>query len=115
MYKTSFYLILLGFGIFFVSPLLGLFLNLKFEYSYYFDFFNNNYNIKIILISFYQAFLSSFISCIIAIFFSISLFRQKKLFFIKFLISLSGFNFVLPSILVVYAYLGLYGKNGYFN
>ena len=115
MYKTSFYLILLGFGIFLASPLLGLFSNLKFEYSYYFDFFNNNYNIKIILISFYQAFLSSFISCIIAIFFSISLFRQKKLFFIKFLISLSGFNFVLPSILIVYAYLGLYGKNGYFN
>ena len=47
--------------------------------------------------------------------FSLSLFRQKKVFINKIIISLTGYSFVLPSILIVYSVIGIFGTNGILN
>ena len=78
-------------------------------------FFQSKYNLKLIYITFFQAFLSSLISCILALPFSLSLFRRKKVLINKILISLAGYSFVLPSILIVYSVIGIFGINGLLN
>ena len=70
---------------------------------------------RIIYFTLYQAFLSSFICCILAIPFSLALNRHKQLKIVKIIISLCGFSFVIPSILIVYAVIKLFGNNGFFN
>ena len=98
-----------------ILPIIGIISKIEFEISYLLNFFNNKYNIKIIYITFIQAFLSSMFSCIIAIPLSLSLFRQKNTKINRLIISLCGYSFVLPSILVVYSVIGIYGINGPLN
>ena len=88
---------------------------LEFEISYLLNFFNSKYNIKIIYITFLQAFLSAIFSCIIAIPFALSLYRHKNSRIIKLIVSLCGYSFVIPSILIVYSVIGIYGRNGLLN
>ena len=114
LYKL-YYLVLSILCLVLILPIIGIVTKIDFEISYLFNFFNNKYNIRIIYISFLQAFLSAIFSCIIAIPFALSLYRHKNLRIIKFIISLCGYAFVLPSILVVYSVIGIYGINGLLN
>jgi len=82
---------------------------------YLFEFIQSKYNLRLIYITFLQAFLSSLISCVLALPFAISLFRRKKKLINRILISLSGYSFVLPSILIVYSVIGIFGTNGVLN
>ena len=65
--------------------------------------------------SLYQAFLSAFISCLLAIPFTLALNRHKNLKIVKIIISLCGFSFVIPSILIVYAVIKIFGYSGFLN
>ena len=114
LYKL-YYLILSILCLILILPIIGILSKIEFDIFYLLDFFNNKYNIRIIYISFLQAFLSAIFSCIIAIPFSLSLYRHKNLRIIKFIVSLCGYSFVLPSILVVYSVIGIYGINGPLN
>jgi|TARA_B110000438_G_scaffold124429_1_gene121283 thiamine transport system permease protein len=96
-------------------PIIGIISKANFEISYFFSFFENKYNIRLIYITFFQAFLSSILSCILAIPFALSLARHKHLKIVKFIISLCGYAFVLPSILIVYGVIGIFGTNGFLN
>ena len=96
-------------------PLFGIIKKFEFNILYLIDFFQSKYNLKLIYITFFQAFLSSLISCILALPFSLSLFRRKKILINKILISLAGYSFVLPSILIVYSVIGIFGTNGLLN
>ena len=113
--KNSYYFVVGIFFLIIVIPIIGLFNKFDFDLVYFTTFFQSKYNIRIIYVSFIQAFLSSIISCIIAIPFALSLFRQKKNRINKLLISLSGYSFVLPPILIVYSFIGIYGLNGILN
>ena len=88
---------------------------IEFEFSYFLEFFNNSYNIRLIYISVIQAFLSAILSCVIAIPFALSLYRHKELTISKIIISLCGYAFVLPSILIVFSVIGIFGTNGVIN
>ena len=94
---------------------MGIVSKVEFNFLYFMDFFNNYYNIRIIYISFFQSFLSSFFSCLIAIPLSLSLNRQKKFIISKIIISLCGYAFVMPTILIVHSIIGIYGVNGSIN
>jgi len=98
-----------------IFPIIGIISKLEFEISYLLNFFNSKYNIKIIYITFLQAFLSAIFSCIIAIPFALSLYRHKNSRIIKLIVSLCGYSFVIPSILIVYSVIGIYGRNGLLN
>ena len=98
-----------------VLPIVGIITKIDFKIQYLFDFFHNNYNIRLIYISFIQASLSSIISCFIAIPFALSLYRHKNLKVTKIIISLCGYSFVLPSILIVFSVIGIFGTNGIIN
>ena len=114
LYKI--YFLALGFfSLALLLPIIGILSNIEFEFSYFIEFFDNNYNIRLISISFIQAFLSAFISCLIAIPFALCLYRHKELLISKLIISLCGYSFVLPSILIVFSVIGLFGSNGYLN
>ena len=115
MFYKSYYLVLTLLSLILILPIIGLFTKFDFEIEYFIKFFQSKYNIRIIYISLIQAFLSSLFSCLLAIPFSLSLFRQKKSIINKFLISLSGYSFVLPPILVVYSVIGIYGLKGILN
>jgi len=114
LYKL-YYLVLSILCLVLILPIIGIVSKIEFEISYLLNFFNNKYNIRIIYISFLQAFLSAIFSCIIAIPFALSLYRHKNSRIIKFIVSLCGYSFVLPSILVVYSVIGIYGINGLLN
>jgi len=113
--KKLYYLFLLIFVLIVLLPILGILDRFDLDIFYLIEFFQNKYNLRIIYISFIQAFLSSLISCILALPFSLSLFRQKKVFINKIIISLTGYSFVLPSILIVYSVIGIFGTNGILN
>ena len=115
MYKKFYYLTVSLIGFIVVIPILGIVSKFEFEFSNLNNFFNNNYNIKIIYITFIQAFLSAFLSCLISIPFALSLYRHKNNKLIKFIISLCGYSFVLPPILIIYSVIGIYGINGILN
>ena len=115
MYRKFYYLTVSLISFIVIIPVIGIISNFEFEFSNLYFFFNNNYNIKIIYITFIQAFLSAFLSCLIAIPFSLSLYRHRNLKLIKFIISLCGYSFVLPPILIVYSVIGIYGINGALN
>jgi len=114
LYKL-YYLVLIILCLVLILPLIGIISKIEFEISYLLNFFNNKYNIRIIYISFLQAFLSATFSCIIAIPFALSLYRRKNSRIIKFIVSLCGYSFVLPSVLVVYSVIGIYGINAPLN
>ena len=103
--KNNFlYITLSIFCLIILLPFIGIYSKLNFEFNLL-NFIENKYILRIIFFSFYQAFLSAFLSCLIAIPFSLALNRHKNLKIIKFIISISGFSFVIPAILIVYAFI----------
>ena len=110
-----YYLVLGLFGLVLIFPILGIISKIEFDFSYFLKFFNNSYNIRLIYISVIQAFLSAIFSCVIAIPFALSLYRRKELIISKIIISLCGYAFVLPSILIVFSVIGIFGTNGLLN
>ena len=98
-----------------ILPIIGITSKIDFNFIDLKNFFLNSYNIKIIYTTFIQAFLSALISCTIAIPLSLSLYRHRNLLVIKLIISLCGFLFVIPSILIVHSVIGIYGANGVLN
>lgn len=115
MIYKSYYLVLSFLSLLLLLPIIGIISKIEFEISYLFEFFGSKYNTRIIYISFLQAFLSAFFSCFIAVPFSFSLYRNKHLKIVKFVISLCGYSFVIPSILIVHSVIGIYGTNGFLN
>ena len=108
-------LILIFFSLIIILPFIGIFSKLDFNFYSLLNFIKNKYVLRIIFFSFYQAFLSSLICCLLAIPFALALNRHKNLQIVKFIVSISGFSFVIPSILIVYAVIKLFGKNGFYN
>ena len=106
MLNKLYYTFVLFFSLIFILPLLGILSRFDINFLYLIDFFKEKYNLRLIYISFLQAFLSSFLSCILAIPFALSLHRRKKGFINKIIISLAGYSFVLPAILIVYSVIG---------
>ena len=96
-------------------PILGIISKIEFEFSYFIKFFDSSYNVRLIYTSIFQAFLSATLSCAVAIPFSISLYRHKNSIISKIIISLCGYAFVLPSILIVFSVIGIFGINGIIN
>ena len=96
-------------------PFIGIFSKIDYDNNEIINFLKNSYTQRIIFFSFYQAFFSAFISCILAIPFAFALNRHKNLKFIKFIISLCGFSFVIPSILIVFSVIKIFGYNGFLN
>ena len=114
LYK-SYYLVISFLCLILILPIIGIISKIEFDIYYILEFFYNKYNIRIIYITFLQAILSAFFSCLIAIPFSISLYRNKELRIVKFIISLCGYSFVIPTILIVHTVIGIYGSNGFLN
>ena len=114
LYKI-YYLVLGLFSLVLLLPIIGIITKIEFEFSYFIKFFYNSYNIRLIYISVFQAFLSAIISCTIAVPFALSLYRHKRSIISKVIISLCGYAFVLPSILIVFSTIGIFGINGVFN
>ena len=96
-------------------PFLGIFSKISYDFFEIQNFLKNNYTKRIVFFSFYQAFLSAIISCALAIPFALSLNRHKDLKFIKIIVSLCGFSFVIPSILIVFSVIKIFGYNGFLN
>ncbi len=115
MNKNLNYFVLGIFSLFFIIPLIGILTKVEYDFNKITSFFSNSYTHRIVYFSLYQALFSALISCIIAIPFALALNRHKKSKIIKFIISLCGFSFVLPSILIVYAVIKLFGYNGFLN
>ena len=115
MFYKSYFTVLSFFSLILILPIIGILLKVEFDISYFFDFINSKYNIKIIYITFIQAFFSAFFSCLLAIPFSLCLYRNKNLLIVKIIISLCGFSFVMPSILIIHSVIGIYGINGILN
>jgi len=105
----SFFFLILSF------PFLGIFSKINYNLEEIINFLKNSYTQRIIFFSFYQAFLSALISCILSIPFSLALNRHKDLKLIRFIISLCGFSFVIPSILIVFSVIKIFGYNGFLN
>ena len=96
-------------------PFVGIFSKISYDLKLIINFLKNSYTHRIIYFSLYQAFFSSLITCLLAIPFSLALNRHKNLKIIKIIISLCGFSFVIPTILIVYSVIKLFGYNGFFN
>ena len=105
----SFFILILSF------PILGILSKISYDSYEIINFLKNNYTRRIIFFSFYQAFLSALISCLLAIPFALSLNRRKDLMIVKIIISLCGFAFVIPSILIVFSVIKIFGYNGFLN
>ena len=105
----SFFILILSF------PILGILSKISYDFYEIINFLKNNYTRRIIFFSFYQAFLSALISCLLAIPFALSLNRRKDLMIVKIIISLCGFAFVIPSILIVFSVIKIFGYNGFLN
>ena len=109
IFVLSFFILIL------IFPLLGIFSKISYDFDDISNFLKNNYTQRIIFFSFYQAFLSGLISCALAIPFALSLNRHKNLTFVKIIVSLCGFSFVIPSILIVFSVIKIFGYNGFLN
>ena len=94
---------------------MGIFTQVSYNFNYIINFLNNSYTHRIIFFSLYQAVLSSVISCGLAIPLALALNRHKNYILIKGIISLCGFSFVIPSILIVYSVIHIFGYNGLLN
>ena len=115
MYYKYNYSVLFFFGLIILLPFVGIFSKINFDLEVIYNFFQNSYTHRLIYFSLYQAFLSSILSCFLAIPFALALNRHKNLKIIKFIISLCGFCFVIPTILIVFAVIKLFGNNGFYN
>ena len=115
MYNKYNITVLSFFFLILLFPFLGIFSKLNYDIEEVRIFLLNSYTQRIIFFSFYQAFLSAFISCVLAIPFALALNRHKDNKLIRYIISLCGFSFVIPSILVVFSVIKLFGYNGFFN
>ena len=115
MYKKYNIPVLSFFGLILVLPFIGIFSKIDYDLPSIINFLNNTYIHRIIFFSLYQAFLSSIISCAIAIPFALALNRHKNHIVIKAIISICGFSFIIPSILIVYSVIQIYGHNGILN
>ena len=115
MYNKYLILTLSLFCLIIILPFIGIFSKLNFDFYSLLVFINNTYILKIIYFTFYQAFFSAVLSCLIAIPFALALNRHKNLKIIRYLVSICGFSFVIPSILIVYAVIKLFGINGFYN
>jgi thiamine transport system permease protein len=89
------------FGLIILLPFIGIFSKIDFDLDIIYNFFQNSYTHRLIYFSLYQAFLSELLSCFLAIPFALALNRHKNLKIIKFIISLCGFCFVIPTNLIV--------------
>ena len=114
MYNKYLYITLSIFCLIIALPFIGIYSKLTYENNLL-NFIENKYILRIIFFSFYQALLSALFSILIAIPFALALNRHKNLKIIRLIISLSGFSFVIPSILIVYAVIKLFGKRGFYN
>ena len=115
MSHKLYYLVLGLFSLVLIIPIIGIITKIDFQFSYFINFFDRSYNLRLVYISIYQAFLSSILSCFIAIPFALSLYRHKELKISKIIISLCGYSFVLPSILIVFSVIGVFGISGSLN
>ena len=115
MYNKYNYSVLGFFSLILFLPFIGIFNSITYDFESTIEFLKNRYTLRIIYFSLYQAFLSAFISCLFAIPFALALNRHKNLKIVKIIISLCGFSFVIPSILIVYSVIKLFGYNGFFN
>ena len=115
MYYKYNYSVLFFFGLIILLPFIGIFSNISYDLSTIYNFFQNSYTHRLIYFSLYQAFLSAILSCFLAIPFALALNRHKNLKIIKLIISLCGFCFVIPTILIVFAVIKLFGNNGFYN
>ena len=115
MYLKYNFAVLFFFGIIILLPFIGIFSKVNYELNSIYDFIQNSYTHRLIYFSIYQAFFSAILSCFLAIPFALSLNRHKDLKIIKFIISLCGFCFVIPTILIVFAVIKLFGNNGFYN
>ena len=115
MYYKYNYSVLFFFGLIILLPFIGIFSKIDFDLDNIYNFFQNSYTYRLIYFSLYQAFLSALLSCFLAIPFALALNRHKNLKIIKFIISLCGFCFVIPTILIVFAVIKLFGNNGFYN
>ncbi len=115
MYKKYNIIVLSFFFLILLFPFLGIFSKINYDIEEIRNFLKNSYTQRIIFFSFYQAFLSSLISCLLAIPFALALNRHKDLKLIKYIISLCGFSFVIPSILIVFSVIKLFGYNSFLN
>ena len=115
LYYKSNFSVLFFFGLIILLPFIGIFSKVNYDLNLFFNFFQNSYIHRLIYFSVYQAFISAILSCFLAIPFALALNRHKDLKIIKFIISLCGFCFVIPTILIVYAVIKLFGNNGFYN
>ncbi len=115
MYYKYNYSVLFFFGLIIILPFIGIFSKINFDLDIIYNFFQNSYTHRLIYFSLYQAFISALLSCFLAIPFALALNRHKNLKIIKFIVSLCGFCFVIPTILIVFAVIKLFGNNGFYN
>ena len=115
MYKKYNIPVLSFFFLILVLPFLGIINKVSYDLKSIIIFLNNSYTQKIIIFSLYQAILSAVISCGLAIPLALALNRHKNYVLIKAIISLCGFSFVMPSILIVYSVIQIFGYNGFLN
>ena len=115
MYNKYNLTVLSFFFLILLIPILGIFSKINYDIEEIIIFLKNSYTQRIIFFSFYQAFLSTFISCLLAIPFALALNRHKDHKIIKYIISLCGFSFVIPSILIVFSVIKIFGFNGALN
>ena len=115
MYYKYNYSVLFFFGLIILLPFIGIFSKISYDLNTIYNFFQNSYTHRLIYFSLYQAFLSAVLSCFLAIPFALALNRHKNLKIIKLIISLCGFCFVIPTILIVFAVIKLFGNNGFYN
>ena len=115
MYKKYTILVLSFFFLILTLPFIGILNKVSYDLKSIINFLNTPYTQKIIIFSLYQAILSAVISCGLAIPLALALNRHKNYILIKAIISLCGFTFVIPSILIVYSVIQIFGYNGFLN
>ena len=115
MYNKYSITVLSFFFLILLFPFLGIFSKINYNIEEILIFLKNSYTQRIIFFSFYQAFLSALISCILAIPFALALNRHKDHKLIRYIISLCGFSFVIPSVLIVFSVIKIFGYNGILN
>ena len=115
MYKKYTIPVLSFFFLILTLPFIGILTRVSYDLNSIVNFITNPYTLRIIFFSLYQAILSAIISCTLAIPLALALNRHKNHFIIKSIISLCGFSFVIPSILIVYSVIQIYGYNGFLN
>ena len=115
MYKKYSIPVLSFFCLILVLPFVGILNKVSYDLNSIINFLKTPYTQRIIFFSLYQAILSAIICCGLAIPLALALNRHKNYILIKGIISLCGFSFVIPSILIVYSVIQIFGYNGFLN